>query len=96
LVGQQNLEKLSYNLAPNNAPTPAVSAMASAPQKVTRTIDFHKGAPPTRAATPPSKARNKSELPETTQTSEEIGTIKISNNGNNAPTVNVPADAMAA
>lgn len=33
-------------LAPNKAPTPAVNAMASAPQNVTRMVDFHIGDPP--------------------------------------------------
>ena len=38
--------EMSYTTAPNSAPTPAVSAMASAPQKVTRMAAFVTGAPP--------------------------------------------------
>src|SRR3954470_3911353 len=47
-------------MVPNTAPTPAVRAMASAPQKVTRRAPAAMGAPPTRAATAPSIARNTS------------------------------------
>ena len=42
---------------PKSAPTPAVSPMASAPQKVTRRAPTVTRAPPTRAATPPRSAR---------------------------------------
>lgn len=37
--------KLSQRGAPNKAPTPAVNAIASAPQNVTRATDFHTGDP---------------------------------------------------
>ena len=47
------------------APTPAVNAIANAPQNVTRMIPFIKGAPPVRAATPSRSAKNTSEVVET-------------------------------
>src|SRR5579863_9110155 len=50
---------------PNSAPTPAVSAMAKAPQNVTRIAPTVTPAPPARAANPPRSARNTSEVPET-------------------------------
>ena len=95
---RQNLmaRNISQSFAPNNAPTPAVRAMANAPQKVTRAMDFQTGAPPTRAAKAPNNPKNKRELPETTQTSLEAGATKTSNNGRAAPTVKVAADAKAA
>ena len=35
-----------YKVVPNNAPMPAVIAMARVPQNVTRNIPFRMGAPP--------------------------------------------------
>jgi hypothetical protein len=49
----------------HSAPTPAVSAIASAPQNVTRIAPTVTPAPPARAANPPRSARNNSEVPET-------------------------------
>lgn len=37
---------MNYTTAPNNAPTPAVSAIAKAPQNVTRMAALVTGAPP--------------------------------------------------
>ena len=97
-IDAENLmgRNISHSFAPNNAPTPAVSAIANAPQKVTRAMDFQMGAPPARAAKAPNKARKNSELPETTQTSLVVDTTKTSNNGKAAPTVKVAAEAKAA
>ena len=53
----------AHTVAPNSAPTPAVIAIASAPQAVTRHAPTAMLDPPTRAATAPSMARNRSELP---------------------------------
>ena len=44
---------------------PAVSAIASAPQKVTRTVAFATFAPPARAPIAPSRARKPSDAIET-------------------------------
>lgn len=45
-----------YNDAPNKSPTPAVSPIASAPQKATRKAALATGAPPAYAPNPPSRA----------------------------------------
>ena len=87
---------VAQSFAPNNAPTPAVRAIANAPQKMTRATDFHTGAPPARAAKAPSNARKNKEAPDTTQTSEETGTRRTRRRGKAAPTVKVPAEAKAA
>ena len=55
----------SYTAVPKSAPTPAVIAIASAPQNVTRIAPAVTPAPPTRAANPPRSARKNSEVPET-------------------------------
>ena len=55
----------SYTTVPKSAPTPAVIAIASAPQNVTRVAPAATPAPPTCAANPPRSARKKSENPET-------------------------------
>jgi len=46
-----------YATTPNIRPTPAVSAIASAPQKVTLIAPTVIDAPPARAAIPPRRAR---------------------------------------
>src|SRR5664279_2439826 len=56
---------LCHAAIPKIFPTPAVSAIARAPQNVTRIAPRATAAPPTRAATPPRTARNTSEVPET-------------------------------
>src|SRR3546814_11374189 len=48
-------------VAPNRLPTPAVNAIARAPQKVTRMIDRMTGAPPAFAPSAPSRTRHRSE-----------------------------------
>ena len=50
---------------PKSEPMPAVSAIASAPQKVTRTVARTTLAPPALAPIAPSTARNTSAAPET-------------------------------
>src|SRR4051812_4970612 len=63
LLGVSSIAKsFSQRVSPNKAPTPAVSAIASAPQKVTRATDLHTGEPPARAAKVPSSARKNNEL----------------------------------
>lgn len=64
--GRRDLETaLLHRIAPNSAPTPAVIAIASAPQKVIRPAPTSRPEPPTRAAMPPSAARKTSEVPDT-------------------------------
>ena len=53
------------NRGPEERPDPAVIAMASAPQNVTRIAPTARPAPPTRAANPPKSARKNSEVPAT-------------------------------
>ncbi len=55
----------SQNVVRKAMPTPAVTAIASAPQKATRMAPVVTLAPPARAARPPRAARNIRELPET-------------------------------
>lgn len=50
---------------PTKLPIPAVTAMASTPQKVTRTVARTTGAPPALAPSAPSTARNTSEAADT-------------------------------
>ena len=86
----------SHKAAPNKAPTPAVSAIASAPQNVTRTAARNTDEPPVRAANEPRSARNSKELPETVHTSVEAGATTTRRSGMAAPTVKVAAEASAA
>src|SRR6476620_2996240 len=50
---------------PNSAPTPAVAAMAIAPQSATRPAPTHGEAPPAPAASAPRPARQRSDTPDT-------------------------------
>ena len=54
---------------------PAVSAMASAPQNVTRAVARRTFAPPARAPIAPSRARNSSDAAETMGTSKPLGAL---------------------
>ena len=78
-----------HKVAPNKAPTPAVKAIASAPQKVMRAMERQTGEPPARAAEKPNNARNTKEPPETVQTKADRGTT-ITRSGRAAPTAKVP------
>ena len=82
--------------APNNAPTPAVIAIASAPQKQTRQAPAMTLAPPTRAATAPSRPGNASDIPATDGSSALPGTNAVTANGSSAPTAKLAAEASAA
>ena len=59
---------------PNSAPTPAVIAIASAPQNVTRHAPARSGAPPVRAASAPRLARKTSELAATIASKSPVST----------------------
>jgi CRP-like cAMP-binding protein len=87
---------LDQATAPNKAPTPAVIAIASAPQKQTRPAPARTLAPPARAATAPSSARNESDKPATHGVTRCPGANAATVNGNNAPTAKLAADANAA
>jgi len=86
----------AHAIAPNSNPTPAVSAMASAPQNVTRIAPIVTPAPPARAANPPRSARNTSEVPETSGISAAAGVMAVTNKGMAEPTAKLPADVNAA
>jgi hypothetical protein len=81
---------------PNRAPTPAVSAMARAPQNVTRNAPSFTLAPPACAARPPRSARNNSEVPETRGIRVATGAMAVTARGMAAPTAKLAADANAA
>jgi hypothetical protein len=51
-----------HAVTPKIAPTPAVNAIAKAPQKVTLKVALRTGAPPVLADNEPSDAKNSSEL----------------------------------
>ena len=87
---------LSYKLIPKTAPTPAVTAMASAPQHVTRRIPFTGGAPPTRDETAPRSARSASEATATIGPIQSWGDTRIIANGIEAPAANDAAEVTAA
>ena len=59
------LEMTSHTATPNSDPTPDVTAIASAPQNVTRIAPTVTLAPPTRAAIPPKSARKNKDVPDT-------------------------------
>jgi hypothetical protein len=86
----------SQATTPNNRPTPAVSAIANAPQKVTLTAPMVTAAPPVRAARPPRNAKNTSDEIATTGIKRGPGKAHATNNGNMAPAMNVPAEENAA
>ena len=94
---EKHVEALPVHEAvPNSDPTPAVSAMASAPQNVTRIAPIVTPAPPARAAKPPRSARNTSEDPETKGINIAGGTVAVTRRGMAAPTAKQAADANAA
>src|SRR5271168_883418 len=82
---------------PTNAPIPAVTAIASAPQNVTRkvglTID---DAPPAKAPIAPSAAKNINEAEGTTASSADSGANTAASVGAAAPIEKVMAEVRAA
>src|SRR5581483_4565312 len=95
-VGPDRRRIRRHGAAPNMAPTSAVNAIASAPQKVTRNVPSAIGAPPARAANAPRIARNTSEVPATKAARCVEGTRTTVNSGKAAPAAKVVADAIAA
>jgi hypothetical protein len=90
-----------HTTVPNSVPTPAVSAIASAPQNVTRIAPLVALAPPTKAANPPNIARKTSDAPATSGTRYASGAIVTASKGKAArprmsrPTRVPPARASA-
>src|SRR5438132_941116 len=77
---------------PKSLPTPAVSAIAPAPQNATRAVPIHGDAPLARAASAPRPAR---QIAATTIDAYAIGANTTVMIGRTAPTANVAADASA-
>src|SRR6478672_11160666 len=82
--------------APNNHPTPAVTAIATAPQNVTRAAPSHGDAPPVRAASTPSPARQNNDAPATKIDIRFSGATATVTIGRTAPAAKAAADAHAA
>ena len=96
-LGDSSIAEMRLTKSPQTMRrTPAVSVIASAPQKVTRTVALNTDEPPTRAAKEPRSARKNNELPDTVQTNAEVGTTRTSKSGMAAPTAKVAAEASAA
>ena len=87
---------LHDTLVPNSVPMAAVAAMAKAPHKVTRPAPTHAEAPPDRAASAPSAARQINETPGTANIALGCGTSIAVKIGKAAPTAKVAADDSAA
>ena len=85
-----------HTAAPKIAPTPAVKAMASAPQNVTRTVARPTSAPRAFAPTAPNSARNRSDASETATTRKGAGVMNTISKGSAAPIANVAAEVNAA
>src|ERR1035438_2658760 len=81
----------THATVPNSQPTPAVIAMASAPQKVTRIAPVIILAPPACAARPPRSARNSNDVPATRGISPASGASAVTRRGRAAPTAKLPA-----
>src|SRR5689334_13311572 len=81
---------------PNSFPTPAVAAIARAPQKTTRAAPVVIDAPPVRAARAPRAARHNSDTTKTVDVRLVAGASTIARTGTPAPTANVAAEARAA
>ncbi len=74
---------------------PAVTAIASAPQNVTRIAPIVAPAPPTRAANPPNRARNAKDVPETGGSIPPLGDKTVASSGLAAPKAKLPTEAKA-
>src|ERR1017187_771978 len=77
---------------PNNFPMPAVSAIAKAPQNVTRTVARRMSAPPVLAPIAPRSARKPEDAANTIGTSAYAGDTTTMSRGMAAPTENDAAD----
>ena len=81
---------------PNSFPMPAVRAMASAPQNVTRAVPRRTFAPPALAPIAPNSARKPKDAADTIGTSPLAGDTTTISKGIAAPTENITADVSAA
>jgi hypothetical protein len=83
-------------MAPKIRPTPAVMAMARAPQNVTRTTLRNILAPPALAANAPRAASKTREPPLTAGINQDKGIRAATARGRTAPQAKAAAEAMAA
>jgi hypothetical protein len=81
---------------PKSLPTPAVSPIASAPQKATRTAPLTIDAPPACAAVPPRITKVTSAVADETSVIQAEGASKTVAIGTRAPTMKAIAEARAA
>ena len=81
---------------PIRAPIPAVTAMASAPQKPTLSAGFIIGAPPAQAPSAPSRTRKTKAAAGTALTRDAGGARNAARVGSAAPSEKATADAKAA
>ena len=81
---------------PTICPIAAVKPIANTPQNVTRSTALTGRAPPTRAPTAPSSARNAIEVMATTGKTNAVGAKRTIESGRAAPIVKVAAEARAA
>ena len=82
--------------APNKLPMPAVTAIASELQAVTRTTPLNTFAPPVFAATPPRKASEHNAEITIEGISIPVGTSNTTASGNAAHAAKLSADTSAA
>jgi hypothetical protein len=85
-----------HTTAPKAFPIAAVTSIAITPQKVTRAAALHIGAPPTRAPTSPSPARNSIDVIPTIHTRNDPPNSAATKRGSAAPTAKVAAEVKAA
>src|SRR5580704_9859785 len=81
---------------PKSLPMPAVRAIASAPQNVTRAVARRTFAPPVLAPIAPRRARKPNEAADSRGTSAPGGDTTTMSKGRAAPTENDAADVSAA
>src|SRR6516165_7470045 len=88
--------KFFHGADPKSAPAPVVTAIASAPQNVTRVAPLITLAPPSDAAHAPSAARKSREAPATTGIRRACGAKMTAKRGIIAPTAKLAAEDRAA
>jgi hypothetical protein len=93
---RNGLVSQAQTTVPNNFPMPAVRAIASAPQNVTRAVARRIFAPPAFAPMAPRSARKPKDAADTIGTSALAGDTTTMSKGIAAPAEKVAADVSAA
>src|SRR3569832_28883 len=86
----------AHTTVPNSFPIAAASAMANAPQKVTRAVARQILAPPVQAPMAPKRARKSNDASGTVRTSILAGVTTAMSSGIAAPAEHVAAEVIAA